>query len=251
MAAGPKPESRGGFNNNASAEFGNNRLRNHHSNNHTGRIGPACSSSSEPGFFVPALKRKETHRMAVKLIANYAKRLGLPGYSSHQFSISVETELTDLGAVEAESTRLYHLLQESVDAEIRETGFVPDPAYGLENGNGGNGTTSNHTNNGNGARGNGGKNGHSNADVWRCSDKQREFILRLVDEKHLDKNEVENTSQQLFGVGVRQLNKLQASGLIEELLERHGGSNGNGSGNGGRQTRRHFRGQARRAGAAE
>jgi hypothetical protein len=26
--------------------------------------------------------------MSVKLIANYAKKLGLPGYSSHQFSIS-------------------------------------------------------------------------------------------------------------------------------------------------------------------
>jgi hypothetical protein len=34
--------------------------------------------------------------MAVKLIANYAKKLGLPGYSSHQFSISVETELTQV-----------------------------------------------------------------------------------------------------------------------------------------------------------
>ena len=38
--------------------------------------------------------------MAVKLIANYAKRLGLPGYSSHQFSVSVETELHDSLAAE-------------------------------------------------------------------------------------------------------------------------------------------------------
>ena len=30
--------------------------------------------------------------MALKLIANYSKRLGLPGYSSHQFSVCVETE---------------------------------------------------------------------------------------------------------------------------------------------------------------
>lgn len=30
--------------------------------------------------------------MAIKLIANFSKRLGLPGYSSHQFSVSVETE---------------------------------------------------------------------------------------------------------------------------------------------------------------
>ena len=32
--------------------------------------------------------------MAIKLIANYSKRLGLPGYSSQQFSVSVETELS-------------------------------------------------------------------------------------------------------------------------------------------------------------
>ena len=38
--------------------------------------------------------------MAIKLISNYAKRLGLPGYSSHQFSVSIETELTDLGQVQ-------------------------------------------------------------------------------------------------------------------------------------------------------
>ena len=31
--------------------------------------------------------------MAIKLIANYSKRLGLPGYSSHQFEVSIETEI--------------------------------------------------------------------------------------------------------------------------------------------------------------
>jgi len=41
--------------------------------------------------------------MAVKLIANYAKRLGLPGYSSHQFSVSIETELQNLDNVRKES----------------------------------------------------------------------------------------------------------------------------------------------------
>jgi hypothetical protein len=41
--------------------------------------------------------------MAVKLIANYAKRLGLPGYSSHQFSVSIETELQNLDNVREQS----------------------------------------------------------------------------------------------------------------------------------------------------
>ena len=61
--------------------------------------------------------------MAVKLLGNYAKRLGLPGYSSHQFSVSVETELTDMGQVQGEVTRLYGLLQNAVDREIVHLGF--------------------------------------------------------------------------------------------------------------------------------
>ena len=47
--------------------------------------------------------------MSVKLIANYAKRLGLPGYSSHQFSVSIETELQSLDNVREQSARLYLL----------------------------------------------------------------------------------------------------------------------------------------------
>ena len=63
--------------------------------------------------------------MAIKLIANYSKRLGLPGYSSHQFSVSVETELNAAGDITAESERLYQLLQSNVDEQILHTGFVP------------------------------------------------------------------------------------------------------------------------------
>lgn len=32
--------------------------------------------------------------MAIKLIANYSKRLGLPGYSSHQFEVSIRNGTT-------------------------------------------------------------------------------------------------------------------------------------------------------------
>ena len=42
-------------------------------------------------------------------------------------------------------------------------------------------------------------------------------------ENNLDKIEVDRMAQEMFGAGVRQLDKLQASGLIDELLERHGG----------------------------
>ena len=158
--------------------------------------------------------------MALKLIANYSKRLGLPGYSSHQYSVCVETEISNISEVAAESTRLYQSLQQSVDEEIQHTGFVPDHGYGMEGKTNGNGNG--HTNRSNG---NGNGNGHTNTngDGWVCSDKQRDLILKLVDEHQLDKGQVDDTSRDMFGVGVRELNKLQASGLIERLLDEHGG----------------------------
>lgn len=179
--------------------------------------------------------------MAIKLIGNYAKRLGLPGYSSHQFSVSVETELTDAGDIQGEAARIYHLLQDAVDREIQETGFVPGDEYGLNNGNDRSHSNGNGTSNGNGNHnGNGrtqyrihdtnGSNGH--ADRWSCSDKQRSFIEKLIDENKIDPAAVEQISHDRFGIGMRQLNKLQASGLISELLEVYGRSR---NGKGGRR----------------
>ena len=155
--------------------------------------------------------------MALKLIANYSKRLGLPGYSSHQFAVTVETEISNISEVAAESTRLYQLLQQNVDEEIQRTGFVPDEGYGISEQGGRNGRRNGVTN----GNGNGHTNG--NGDSWTCSDKQRDLILKLVDEHHLDKMQVDDTAQDMFGVGVRELNKLQASGLIDRILDEHGG----------------------------
>ena len=70
--------------------------------------------------------------MAIKLIANYSKRLGLPGYSSHQFSVSIETELVTTDDVTAESERIYQLLQSNVDQQIQSIGFVPPADYGMD-----------------------------------------------------------------------------------------------------------------------
>jgi len=152
--------------------------------------------------------------MAIKLIGNYAKRLGLPGYSSHQFSVSVETELTDAGDIQGEASRIYDLLQDAVDGEIQQTGFVPGETYGLsENG-------SNHRNGG--VSSETPKPAHSNGNGktrWSCSDKQKEFIGKLIAENDLDPDSVEEIALDRFGVGLRQLNKLQASGLISELLD--------------------------------
>ena len=149
--------------------------------------------------------------MAIKLIANYSKRLGLPGYSSHQFSVSVETELVTTDDVAAESERLYQRLQATVDKQMLRTGFVPPGDYGMEDTNGSDAPgTVTHI--------------HDNT-RWKCSDKQKDLILKLVDEHNLDKNEVDHLARQRFGKGVKQLSKLEASGLIDELLETYGGGN--------------------------
>jgi hypothetical protein len=102
--------------------------------------------------------------------------------------------------VQAESERLYGLLKTPVDTSPQKVGYLPQPAPKNGNGNGGS-----HTNG----------NGH---DRWACSDKQQALILRITDEHKLDKNNVEQLAQDRFGEGVRQLNKLEASGLIDELL---------------------------------
>jgi hypothetical protein len=163
--------------------------------------------------------------MAITLEANYAKKLGLPNYSSHQYSVTIRTELTHLAQVEAESARLYRVLQDAVDREIQEVGFMPDAStYGMNRPNG-----DQQLPNGNDhppVTGNGNSS-------WRCSEKQQTLIEKIVQEHHIDKRAVESLAVEMFGVGVKQLDKLQASGLIDELLERHGG--------GRRQAKRPYR----------
>jgi len=145
----------------------------------------------------------------ITLEANYSKKLGLPGYSSHQYSLTVRKEVADITQVENESRQLFATLQGNVDRDIQQTGFLPD-----SNGNG-------HRHNGNG---NG--NGHRPPEEkWNCSDKQRTLILKIVDESKLDKNEIDKLAQDRFGKSVKALNKLEASGLIEELIEQTGGKN--------------------------
>jgi hypothetical protein len=139
----------------------------------------------------------------LKLSCTYSKKLGLPGYSSHQFSVSLESELADVSQVQQESSRLYALLQQSVDSNIQQIGFLPS-----SNGNG----------NGNGQH----RQVRPNEERWNCSDKQRELILKITDENKLEKNHVENLAHDRFGKGVKALNKLEASGLIDELLEQTG-----------------------------
>jgi len=67
--------------------------------------------------------------MAIIIEANYSKKIGLPAYSSHAYSVTIRTEVSDLGQVERESAQLYALLQESVDRNIQEVGLELKPAH--------------------------------------------------------------------------------------------------------------------------
>ena len=151
--------------------------------------------------------------MAVKIIANYSKRLGLPGYSSHQFSVSVEAELANTDNVTSEASRLYKTLQSAVDSEMQTTGFVPGEEYGaVEQAPALQATpVRKHVN------------GSRHSKPWKASGKQRELVLKLVENSGIEIEVVETISEEMFGHGdLPELNKIQMSGLIDELLSRYG-----------------------------
>ncbi|MBE7157908.1 MAG: hypothetical protein INR62_05665 [Rhodospirillales bacterium] len=181
--------------------------------------------------------------MAIILEAAYLKKLGLPNYSSHSYVVSIRTELTDLTQVEAESARLYALLQQSVDSQIRQVGFLPDgTTYGMDGSQPVVHQPSSIQPADNGQHDANQSINRQPGDHWVCSDKQKELILKLVEQHKLDKQDVEALAKEMFGLPVKTLNRLQASGLIEELLERHGKAtkpNGGGRTNGAAAYRRH------------
>lgn len=152
--------------------------------------------------------------MAIKLVANYSKRLGLPGYSSHQFSVSVETELRDLTEADKEMANLYHQLQQNVDAQIQETGFVPSEAYGSSSPQRQAPSQHNPTKTQDQST--------ADHDGWGCSDKQEKFIRRIMAENNLSSSVIDELAHQRFGRPAPRLNKMQASGLIDALLDQYG-----------------------------
>jgi hypothetical protein len=138
--------------------------------------------------------------MAILIEMQYGKKLGLPEYSSHNFSVSLKAEVARLEDVPSEVERVYQILQTSVDGQIVNAGYVPgkEPAVPARN------------------------NGNADNKPWKCSDKQRALIVKIVDEGKLDRVEVEQLAVNRFGHGVALLNKLEASGLIDELLGKTG-----------------------------
>jgi hypothetical protein len=109
-----------------------------------------------------------------------------------------------------------------VDSELQQSGWLPG-----ENATKG-------QNNLESSAANSGRKHHEDADApesmrWRCSEKQQSLIERIVDEHQLNWQELNSLAHARFEKSVTELNKLEASGLIDELLEKHGrGSTPNG-----------------------
>ena len=162
--------------------------------------------------------------MAVILQMTYQKKLGLPNFSSHSCAVSLTVEIPDASVAAQKTGELYQLLQTAVDGEIQHVGWMPDAeSYGMKNGhsNGnGNGSATN------GQRSNGNNGQHTaparNGEAWSCTEGQKGLILRVINEHRLNRQDVEDQAHQLFGVGLQQLDKMQASNFIEDLLEKVG-----------------------------
>lgn len=167
--------------------------------------------------------------MAIKLIANYSKRLGLPGYSSHQFEVSIETEIGNTSELSFETERLYSSLQAAVDAQIQQVGFVPDEHYGARAtqrpvpGAFGSQTTSTSSVKQT-PPASVPENSIATVPAWRCSEKQQSLILELAGNSGLHDSALDELASRRFNKVVAMLNRMEASGLIDELMNRSGSS---------------------------
>ncbi len=185
--------------------------------------------------------------MAIKLIANYSKRLGLPGYSSHQFEVSIETEITNPSDVQAVSANIYNTLQSAVDEQMQQVGFVPDEQYGRGNNTSATPTSASSPASANSTKGNGYGTYSAQPDTpepsqeerWQCTEKQQSMILGQGRKCGMALAELDQLAQQRFGKPISTLNSMEASGIIKELMERTGDAQERGNtGRGGYNNRR-------------
>lgn len=180
-------------------------------------------------FLYSTINNERTTIMAIKLIANYSKRLGLPGYSSHQFEVSIETEITHTSELAAETERLYDSLQAAVDAQIQQVGFVPDEYYGTQaTQKPVPGDSCSQTTSASSVRqtppASVPESSAETVPAWKCSEKQQSLILELAGKAGLDDSALNELASRRFNKSVAMLNRMEASGLIDELMNRSGSS---------------------------
>ena len=150
--------------------------------------------------------------MALTLVANYSKKVGLPNFSSHSFSISCTKEITSIDHVEEESTELYSILQHAVDTQLENVGYMPEQGGSTHKEVPTNRITTNGVRN------------DRPGSSWQCTEKQETLLKKLVNDHNL-----EQMAEEMFNQPVSSLNKLQASALIRRILGEHTSKVKNGS----------------------
>ena len=137
--------------------------------------------------------------MAILLEFNYGKKLGLPGYSSHNFGVSMKAEVNDPEAIPQEAERVYSILQQSVDSQIANPGFIPSVNGKIEI-----------------------KEPEVDPDKWNCTERQKGLLLTILDRNGLEPIVVEDLSREIHGRSMADLGKMQVSAVIGEVLDRWG-----------------------------
>ena len=152
--------------------------------------------------------------MAILLEFNYGKKLGLPNFSSHNFGVSMKAEVNDPEAIPEEAERVYSILQQSVDSQIANPGFIPSVNGKIEI-----------------------KEPEVDPDKWNCTERQKGLLLTILDRNGLEPIVVEDLSREIHGRSMADLGKMQVSAVIGEVLDRWGKhpKNANGRTAGGRQ----------------
>lgn len=165
--------------------------------------------------------------MAIHLEFNYGKKLGLPGYSSHNFNVSVRSEVSNPEDILPETQRVYSILQGSVDSQIRNVGFIPgdhvqntqqEPQHTQNTGN---------VNKFPGNEPQGPAGSVQGASAWKCSPKQTDLILKIMEENQLPVGWADNVAKELHGKSMSGLTKLEASGVVSEFISRFRRRRGN------------------------
>ena len=96
---------------------------------------------------------------------------------------------------------------------MQSTGFVPDSQYGS---NEQHSSAPKHVYEAP-------QNGAATNKPWKASDKQRDLVFKLVENTGIEMEVVETISEEMFATAdLADLNKIQMSGLIDELLSRYG-----------------------------
>lgn len=134
--------------------------------------------------------------MAATLEVHFSRKRGEPEFSSRQASLTLRVEISDLTNIHTESDRLFGLVRECVDAELENYCNTGD-------------TTSRPPS----------ASGHGR---WiPPTEAQLKLIDKVCKEHKVHPDEIESLVKDRFGCSLDQIQKLQASSLIQELLDRY------------------------------